>query len=251
VELIEDRPQTPLLFHQSEGNRADFVEAGSRRVPVQLVRKNRAKRYILRVTDNGILRVTLPRWGSKREALAFAERESAWIERQLEKRATQPTPERAWGEGTTFLFRGELVSLRIDPLGRRICFADEEIVGDSSGNVRELVEGFLRQRATGVLVPRTIELAHLHQTPVRRVVVRSQKTRWGSCSIKGTISLNWRLIQTPPLVLDYIIVHELMHLREMNHSTRFWKHVAEACPEFGAAEKWLKHNQRAGAFLIS
>src|SRR5258706_526617 len=80
--------------------------------------------------------------------------------------------------------------------------------------------------------------------PVRHVAVRDQKTRWGSCSIRGTITLNWRLIQAPPFIADYLIVHELMHLREMNHSPRYWGHVAQAFPEYRLAERWLKENSR-------
>jgi len=70
--------------------------------------------------------------------------------------------------------------------------------------------------------------------------VRSQKSRWGSCSRRGTISLNWRLIQTPDFVRDYIILHELAHLREMNHSPRFWRAVIEFCPGYRDAERWLR-----------
>jgi len=78
---------------------------------------------------------------------------------------------------------------------------------------------------------------------VRHVTVRNQRSRWGSCSASGTISLNWRLVQTPESVRDYIIYHELVHLRyEMNHSGRFWARVAEVCPWWQEAEYWLKRN---------
>jgi len=88
------------------------------------------------------------------------------------------------------------------------------------------------------------ELAAQHGLTVRRVAVRDQRSRWGSCSARGVVSLNWRLVQTPEFVRDYIIVHELMHLREMNHSSRFWKLVAEAFPQMEEAEKWLKAHSR-------
>jgi hypothetical protein len=72
--------------------------------------------------------------------------------------------------------------------------------------------------------------------------VRSQKSRWGSCSRRGTISLNWRLIQTPAFVSDYICLHELMHLRQMNHSPRFWREMERVCPDYRMAERWLKEH---------
>ena len=94
------------------------------------------------------------------------------------------------------------------------------------GEVARVLEGI--EAATGV--------------DVKHVVVRNQRSRWGSCSSTGTISLNWRLVQTPDFVRDYIIYHELMHLREMNHSARFWARVEEVCPGWREAEHWLKRN---------
>ena len=75
---------------------------------------------------------------------------------------------------------------------------------------------------------------------VGRVSVRNQRSRWGSCARTGTISLNWRLIQTPDSVRDYIVLHELMHVRQMNHSARFWREVAAVCPAYEEAERWIK-----------
>ena len=92
------------------------------------------------------------------------------------------------------------------------------------------------------LPPRLLELAASLQVTVQRVTVRNQRSRWGSCSRAGTISLNWRLVQTPDFVRDYICVHELMHRREMNHSVRYWRHVAEAFLRWEEAERWLKAN---------
>ena len=94
-------------------------------------------------------------------------------------------------------------------------------------------------RARRELVPRVGELAHQHGLRVLRVSIRQQRSRWGSCSRRGSISLNWRLAHAPPLVRDYVILHELMHLREMNHSKRFWAHVDAACPTRHEAEQWL------------
>ena len=109
-----------------------------------------------------------------------------------------------------------------------------------AGDLRTQVEEKLWELAGNELPARVGELAAQHGLRVSRVSVRNQRSRWGSCSAKGVISLNWRLIQTPEFVRDYIIVHELMHLREMNHSSRFWKLVHEAFPQTQAAEQWLK-----------
>ena len=103
-----------------------------------------------------------------------------------------------------------------------------------------MIETHLRQLATRELPPRVREFAAQHQIEVTRITVRNQKSRWGSCSRRGTISLNWRLIQTPDFVRDYIILHELAHRRHMNHSVRFWSEVERLCPDFRTAERWLK-----------
>lgn len=74
----------------------------------------------------------------------------------------------------------------------------------------------------------------------RRITIRDQKTRWGSCSAKGTLSFNWKLMLAPPAILDYVVVHELCHLTHMNHSAAFWKKVESVYPDYRTARKWLK-----------
>jgi predicted metal-dependent hydrolase len=77
------------------------------------------------------------------------------------------------------------------------------------------------------------------------LTIRNQKSRWGSCSTRGTLSFNWRLIMAPPEVLDYVVVHELAHMMEHNHSKAFWALVAKYCPDYLAHRNWLKQNQAA------
>jgi predicted metal-dependent hydrolase len=124
-----------------------------------------------------------------------------------------------------------------------IWFDDQRVPAGATGeNLRPAVEAHLRALARRELTVRAEELARQHGSPMRRVSVRNQKSRWGSCSVRGTISLNWRLIQVPETVRDYIILHELTHLRHFNHSARFWAEVERVCPDYRAAEQWLKKN---------
>ena len=210
-------------------------------MPVEFVRKPRARRYILRLRPDGVARVTIPRGGSQAEALAFATRQHEWIAKQLLK--PRPAGPAEWRLGTEILFRGERCALRAGTQPNEVAFAEQTArVTPGAINLRHAVERQLHRLAVAELVPRTLELALQHQLRVTRVSVRNQRSRWGSCSARGTISLNWRLIQTPVFVRDYIILHELMHRREMNHSARYWRCVAEVCPDYRTAEAWLKAN---------
>ena len=221
-------------------------------MPLCFVRHPRARRYVLRLCPDGSARVTIPRRGSWAEGRRFANRNVRWLEKQLLRQANRPVKAREWTSGTEILFRGEKVRLDLSVLPQRceVRFADQVIPIHRlatcnlplATNLRPVVEKHLWALATKELQVRVAELAREHQFVVRRVSVRNQRSRWGSCSRHGTISLNWRLIQTPPFVRDYIILHELAHLKEMNHSRRFWREVARLCPDFAQAERWLKQH---------
>jgi predicted metal-dependent hydrolase len=152
----------------------------------------------------------------------------------------------SWQLGTEILFRGEAVRLEAGSEGGKevIRFGSEWLKAPDAADLRPFVEKHLRDLAERELPLLVLELAGLHQLSVKRVMVRNQRSRWGSCSQRGTVSLNWRLVQAPVLVRDYIVLHELAHLKEMNHSRRFWQEVARLCPHFAEAEGWLKRHSR-------
>jgi predicted metal-dependent hydrolase len=218
------------------------LQIGNELLPVTVIPNARARRYVLRLTREGVVRVTVPRGGSAREALAFAHRQAGWIARQREKLRQRGAAE--WQEGTELLFRGELHALRFEAASGEWHFADQRFWASPEAPLRAAVELHLWNVAARELPPRVGELAQLHTVAIRRVTVRNQRSRWGSCSVRGTISLNWRLIQTPAFVSDYIILHELMHVRQMNHSVRFWREVAAVCPQWREAERWLRKHSR-------
>ena len=225
---------------------AEGLVVGGKRVPLLMLSNPRARRYVLRLRPDGTARVTVPRGGSVAEARRFVNRNLAWLEKQLQRPPTVAPPPAAWQLGTEVLFRGERVRLEASlPGNEGIRLGGEQVSGCAQdADLRTAVESHLRCLAARELPLRVTEFAALHQLSVRRVTVRDQRTRWGSCSRGGSISLNWRLIQTPPFVCDYIILHELMHLREMNHSSRFWGHVERVCPDSPHAEHWLKRHSR-------
>jgi hypothetical protein len=212
-------------------------------MPLLVVRNPRARRYLLRMRPDGTARVTIPRGGSMAAAREFVDRNLLWLERQWQQIQARPRHSAAWHIGSKVLFRGELISLELAGPGGFRLGPEVLPMSEPGANLRPALEKHLRQLAARELPARLAELAGLHGFAVQRVVVRNQRSRWGSCSARGVISLNWRLIQTPAHVRDYIILHELAHLRHMNHSSRFWQEVKRLCPDFEAAERWLKDNR--------
>jgi predicted metal-dependent hydrolase len=173
---------------------------------LEFVRHPRARRYVIRVRSDGTVRITIPRGGSKREGEDFARRQARWIEKQRERVAREHA-------------RG-LHAVPAAP------------------------DRHMLERAKNELPARLLALAAVHGLHVTRVSVRNQRWRWGSCSRSGHICLNWRLVQMPPSVCEYVMIHELMHLKRMDHSPAFWKLVAAACPEYEAARAWLRRHGR-------
>ena len=111
--------------------------------------------------------------------------------------------------------------------------------------VHDAVVRWLRDLARRTLTARLEGLAALHGLVVAGISLRDQRTRWGSCSPDGRISLNWRLVQMPDAVRDYVLLHELMHLRVRNHSRRFWREVERVCPHHADARRWLREQSSA------
>jgi predicted metal-dependent hydrolase len=234
---------TPNPAVRSHGE--ECLSVGERRIPMVLVRNPRARRYVLRLRPDGSARLTIPRGGSAAEARQFAQRSVGWVERELHRLSSCLNRPKLWMIGTDILFRGELVKIEAGVNGERglIRLANEVIkVADPTADLRPGIERHLWRLAVTELPPRVLEHAAVHQLPVGRIMVRNQRSRWGSCSRHGTISLNWRLIQAPLFVRDYLILHELTHLREMNHSARFWREVERVCPGYETAERWLKQH---------
>lgn len=171
-------------------------DPGEASVQFYFVRHGRARRYVLRVDHDGRVRVTIPRGGSKREAVAFGLQHLGWVGSQLAR------------------------------------------AGSSTIGLDE--RRALRAQAAAELPARLGELAARHQLQVCRVSIRDQRTRWGSCGRDGHICLNWRLMLMPTWVRDYVMLHELMHLKRLDHSPAYWALVAGAYPDYRQARRWLR-----------
>lgn len=207
-------------------------------------RSDRARSYRLTLRRDGVAVATIPVRGSEREARRFVERHRDWLARAYERHHRRPQPAQVWAAGTRILWRGELTEIRAAPAWHpTVCLASDVFrVRQVEGDLRADLEAHFIRRARIELPARAWELAAIARVDLKHVTIRNQRSRWGSCSAGGTVSLNWRLVQTPDFVRDYIIWHELMHLWELNHSARFWARVEEVCPNWREAERWIKRS---------
>jgi hypothetical protein len=243
------QPPVPATPHPSTPDPSPTLPPPTARIPIELVRNPKARRYILRVTQDRVIRVTIPRGGTETFARRFITQKADWIQSQLDRMSRQAPPSGPlpWGPGTLVWYRGRKVPL--EPVSGG-CQLDDQFIALPASLVqgghswRPLVERHLRRLAEREFPPLVVAAADRYGVVIHRVSIRSQRTRWGSCSRHKTISLNWRLIQIPEFIRDYLFAHELAHVREMNHSPRFWRVVGEFFPAWRDAEAWLKRHGR-------
>lgn len=230
-----------LLFRRPVEPQAIEVAFDGAVYSVELRRHRRARRYTLRVQAAArAVVLTMPLRGSLREAKAFADRNGGWIAARL-KRLPQAVP---FAEGIELPLRD--VPHRIVHRAARGTVWTEAaegmpllcVAGDRAHLARR-VRDFLKREAKRDLEAASRRYAGLLGVTVRRVSVRDQASRWGSCTAAGVLSYSWRLIFAPPYVLDYLAAHEVAHLIEMNHSPKFWRVVARICPDWRRAKGWL------------
>jgi len=232
-----------LLYRRTGEPGEITVDCGGEVFAVRLRRHTQARRYTLRVhAASRAVVLTMPPRGSVKEARAFAQKHGGWIAARL-SRLPQPAP---FAHGARLPLRGveHRIEHRKDARGsvwaetastgeRLLCVAGAE------PHVARRVADFLKREAKRDLETASRRAAAELSVRLKRVTVRDQTSRWGSCSTSGVLSYSWRLILAPPFVLDYLAAHEAAHLVEMNHSRRFWRIVERIYPEMGRAKAWL------------
>lgn len=210
---------------------------------------SRARRWRISVTAD-MVEVVLPE-GSRLKPEKLVKDYADWIlekQAKLKKRKAK-IEKKALPQGQ-ILFQGKPVSLEVKPAG----VLERPQVIPCQGQIRVLTGKGSSTRQLHKWLVNKAEAALAHQVRIRAkqmkvqpvsMAVRNQRARWGSCSTRGALSFNWRLIMAPPEVLDYVVVHELAHMMEHNHSKAFWSIVGSYCPDYLAYRNWLKQNQAA------
>jgi predicted metal-dependent hydrolase len=232
-----------LLFRRPPEPQAIEVAFDRAVYPVRVRRHPQARRYTLRIqaaTREVVL--TIPPRGSLKEARAFAQKHGGWIAARLGRLPAAIV----FAHGTVVPVRG--VEHHIEHrhgargIAWRAAAADGTpllCVAGEAPHIGRRVLDHLKREAKHDLDAASRRYAQRLGVAIRRVAIRDQASRWGSCSTTGVLSYSWRLILAPPFVLDYLAAHEVAHLAEMNHSPRFWRIVLGMCPDTRRAKAWL------------
>ncbi len=246
-------PDTPALFRHPRANRE--TRLGGHLVAYEFKRGKR--RSIGFVVGPEGLCVRAPQWVALREVEAALQEKSAWILRKLgetRERHERLLPQRIeWRDGATIPFLGQTVTLLLDPrhafgaVGAQLKADSAEPVlqialanNATPEQIRDAVQAWLMRQARRVFIERLDHFAPRLQVQWRKLTLSNAGTRWGSASIDGSIRLNWRLIHLEQSVIDYVVAHELSHLRVMDHSARFWDTVGSVLPDYAALRRQLK-----------
>jgi predicted metal-dependent hydrolase len=217
------------------------------------------RRSIGFVVDGDGLSVRAPKWVSLRDVDAAVREKGRWIVARLgeqRERARQQTAGRTiWRDGATVAYLGQPLTIVLDPHGDLGAGEAALVDGDGASaprlrvageeRVKDAVQSWLQREARRIFAARAAHFAERLGVKVMRLSLSSAKTRWGSANANGSVRLHWRLIHHPLATIDYVVAHELAHLREMNHSERFWKVVRSVVPEYEQARKELRSSEQS------
>lgn len=231
----------------------DELTLAGRTVRYRVRRSTRARRMSLRVLPGQGLEVVLPIGFALREAAALVRREQRWVLRALAKAERQRavTPPADLRDGAQLPLLGGTITLTLALAGGARTTArrsdDRLLVRLADGaHPAAAVEAWYRAEARRVIGERVAHHAAALGVTPGRIAIKDTRSRWGSCSSKGNLNFSWRLLLAPFAVLDYVVVHEVAHLVELNHSPRFWSLVAAHCPDYRRHKAWLRAH---GAWL--
>lgn len=210
-----------------------------------VLRRGGGRRRITLTIDERGLRVGAP-WSASRMAIETElHRHAAWVLGKLGEWRALRRPPFTWADGATLMVMGEPLRLTLAPAPQAASRqGDRLLVGAAAHAPREaiahLVTGWLREQALACFRARIAHHLPLLDVPEPAVRLSDARTRWGSCHAAGRIRLNWRLVHLPLWLVDYVIVHELAHLKEMNHSLRFWRIVGAVLPDYAARRREMR-----------
>ena len=228
----------------------EIIDIGNVDLEIQVERTNRKRTISLQVKNNKLI-IKTPRSVSKENLVDLIKRKQLWIrQRAIMNFEEQNLKNREFIDNDKFYFRGEEYRLSLI-LGRKeavkiegdlllVSYVDDKSI--DRGTIKRSLEDWYLQESTKILKARTEELAQQMKVQPFGITVKNYNSKWGSCTANNIISYNWRIIMAPDHIIDYLIVHELSHIFEPNHSKNFWQHVGNYCEDFQTKRKWLREN---------
>jgi predicted metal-dependent hydrolase len=223
------------------------ISLSGRIVSYTVKRSLGARRVRIEIKDGTGLTVTIPRHCKLESVEDMLVAKSGWVLRNIDRydRPGEHAARKQLTFGDTVPYLGEemtIVSSQEAGLDGPVDLCGHDLVVHQcldGVNLEPLLEQWYRTQAASVLEQKAADSAAAVSVKYNRLSIRGQRTRWGSCSHRGTLSFNWRLVMAPMPVVDYVVIHEVAHLKEMNHTKRFWTLVAESCPSWREHKKWL------------
>ena len=212
---------------------------------IEIIRTNRKKTASLRLRD-GQMQLVVPKRATQGDIDRILASKANWIRKTLAEEAARPSFEPCtYVDGSSFIWFGQLTTLALSEEANGWPVLQRNQIGLKAGKsteIRAQLLAWATQEAHNHIRTRVDHYANHMGVQPGPLTIRDYKSRWGSCSADGSIRFNWRIMIAPPEIVDYVVVHELAHLREMNHSPRFWAHVKAVLPDLDQHRQWLKQN---------
>jgi predicted metal-dependent hydrolase len=197
----------------------------------------------IRVSHDQHVRIVAPKWLPERHLENILNQREDWIQKHLQKLRTRKQPVPLADD--QMLFKGQIFHVEQNTKLNHTIELDEDqliIRAGMSFSTKHRQLAWYRNEAKKYIDHRVRDMSVRYGFHYNKIFIRSQKTRWGSCSKRKNLSFNWKLIKSPLFVIDYLILHELVHTEFMNHSKQYWQKVHSLCPEYKTASQWLKEH---------
>jgi len=204
---------------------------------IEIKREKNTRKLKIEVREGGALLITAPAYISETKCMDFAKQNATKLHKMIQKQLEFETKRDAL-DGH-FLYLGQKVPLAINAAMRKKYVFDEETLTLSK---KEYFRSFLLDEAKRIILPKVEDIASFYGVGFAKISFRDARSRWGSCSARKNLSFSSRLIGAPRSVIEYVVIHEVCHLKELNHSRHFWSHVSTLLPTYKESEKWLKEN---------
>lgn len=213
------------------------LRLSDKQITYTLKRSGKRRSIGLRIDERG-LTVSMPLRASEQWLHSVLQDKANWVLDKLENWQVAKVMPIVWQDGASLPFRGEVITLRVVPdlFGAPPRLQGESLLLQLNGvvtpqRIEKLVSQWYREQALQVFEECVAHFAPLMEVAPCTIRLSSARTQWGSCSARGVISLNWQLVKLSLPLIDYVVIHELAHLKEMNHSAAFWRVVASVCPD--------------------